>query len=115
MVGGVSDCCCSDVLQSIQRDWDFMASADCVPVQVALHLMDTSTLGKAEREPEFLNVHEQIQETLKSIVNGLLPQIQLRPVYTEIIQNITKGLTAQLVHTTRSSRIFKTLRAVSGT
>lgn len=48
-----------------------MASPDCVPVQIALHLMDTSTLGKADREPEFLNVHYQIQETLKSIVNGL--------------------------------------------
>lgn len=60
----------ADILLSIHRDWDFMASADCVPVQVALQLMDTSTLGKADREPEFLNVHYQIQETLKSIVNG---------------------------------------------
>lgn len=47
-----------------------MASDDCVPVQVALSLMDTSTLGKAQREPDFLNVHDQIQTTLKSIVNG---------------------------------------------
>ena len=60
----------TDVLRSIQREWDFMASDDCVPVQVALSLMDTSTLGKADREPEFLNVHDQIQTTLKSIVNG---------------------------------------------
>ena len=60
----------TDVLRSIQSEWDFMASDDCVPVQVALSLMDTSTLGKADREPEFLNVHDQIQTTLKSIVNG---------------------------------------------
>jgi hypothetical protein len=57
-----------------------MASADCVPVQVALNLMDTSTLGKAEREPEFLDVHDQIQETLKSIVNGLWLRSQHSPV-----------------------------------
>ncbi|KAL4870358.1 hypothetical protein BDV12DRAFT_184542 [Aspergillus spectabilis] len=58
-----------DVLHSIQRDWDFVATDDCVPVQVALQLMDTSTLGKAEREPDFLNVHQTIQQTLKTIVN----------------------------------------------
>ncbi|KAL4817111.1 hypothetical protein BDW67DRAFT_175036 [Aspergillus spinulosporus] len=58
-----------DVLQSIQREWDFVATDDCVPVQVALQLMDTSTLGKAEREPDFLNVHQKIQQTLKAIVN----------------------------------------------
>ncbi|KAJ5099530.1 hypothetical protein N7532_006531 [Penicillium argentinense] len=57
------------VLQSIQRDWDFMTDAECIPVHVALSLMDTSTLGKAEREPEFLNMYNQIQRTLKSIVN----------------------------------------------
>ena len=59
-----------DILQAIQADWNFVASDDCVPVQVALQLMDTSTLGKADREPEFLNMHQQIQRTLKSVVNG---------------------------------------------
>ncbi|KAL4784626.1 hypothetical protein BJX76DRAFT_347642 [Aspergillus varians] len=58
-----------DVLHSIQGEWDFVATDDCVPVQVALQLMDTSTLGKAEREPDFLNVHQTIQQTLKTIVN----------------------------------------------
>lgn len=58
-----------DVLRSIEREWDFVATDDCVPVQVALQLMDTSTIGKAEREPDFLNVHQTIQHTLKMIVN----------------------------------------------
>lgn len=58
-----------EVLQDIQRDWDFMTDAECIPVNVALSLMDTSTLGKADREPEFLNMHARIQKTLKSIVN----------------------------------------------
>jgi Xaa-Pro aminopeptidase len=31
--------------------------------------MDTSTLGKADREPDFLNMNQQIQKTLKSVVN----------------------------------------------
>jgi hypothetical protein len=52
-----------------------MATEDCTPVQVALQLMDNSTLGKADREPEFLNTQKQIQRTLKSIVNGGKPSI----------------------------------------
>ncbi|KAF7716728.1 Uncharacterized protein PECH_008655 [Penicillium ucsense] len=58
-----------DVLQAIQRDWDFMTDSECIPVHVALSLMDTSTLGKADREPDFLRMYEQIQRTLKAIVN----------------------------------------------
>ncbi|KAI9040641.1 exocyst subunit SEC8 [Aspergillus affinis] len=57
------------VLQSIHSEWAFVASDDCVPAQVALQLMDTSTLGKSDREPDFLNMHDQIQQTLKSVVN----------------------------------------------
>ncbi|KAH8702373.1 putative exocyst complex component Sec8 [Talaromyces proteolyticus] len=58
-----------DILQNVQRNWDFMKTEDCIPVQVALQLMDNSTLGKADREPEFLQTQKQIQRTLKSIVN----------------------------------------------
>jgi hypothetical protein len=58
------------VLDSIQRDWDFMTDSECIPVHVALSLMDTSTLGKADREPDFLHMYNEIQKTLKAIVNG---------------------------------------------
>ncbi|KAJ5908591.1 hypothetical protein N7495_001273 [Penicillium taxi] len=58
-----------EVLQSIQRDWDFMTEAECIPVNVALNLMDTSTLGKADRELDFIHMYDQIQRTLKAIVN----------------------------------------------
>jgi hypothetical protein len=64
------------ILQSIQRDWDFMTDAECVPVHVALSLMDTSTLGKADREEDFMHMYNDIQKTLKAIVNG---RYSLRP------------------------------------
>ncbi|KAF9894046.1 hypothetical protein FE257_009019 [Aspergillus nanangensis] len=67
--GAVGPQAVEDVLQSIQHDWDFVASDDCVPVQVALQLMDTSTLGKADREPDFIHMRDRIQKTLKSVVN----------------------------------------------
>lgn len=62
-----------EVLQMIEKNWDFMASDNCTPVQVALQLMDNSTLGKADREPEFLNMHKLIKRTLRSIVNRMFP------------------------------------------
>lgn len=60
----------ADILQSIEREWDFMASDDCIPVQVGLQLMDSSTLGQANREPEFVETNRKIQRALKSVVNG---------------------------------------------
>jgi Xaa-Pro aminopeptidase len=62
----------ADVLQTIQKEWDFMTNDDCIPVHVGLLLMDSSTLGQAEREPDFLRTYKQIQRALKSIVNGWL-------------------------------------------
>ncbi|KAI9875177.1 MAG: hypothetical protein M1830_008789 [Pleopsidium flavum] len=58
-----------DVLQHIQQDWNFMTRDDCVPVQVALQLMDTSTLGRADRYSDFQQTHQQLQKALKAIVN----------------------------------------------
>ncbi|KAI9729996.1 MAG: Exocyst complex component 4 [Cirrosporium novae-zelandiae] len=57
------------VLQQIQQDWDFMTQDDCVPVQVAMLLMDNSTIGKADRYPEFQQTNKQLQKALRAIVN----------------------------------------------
>src|SRR5438045_5018914 len=58
-----------EVLQYIQSEWEFMGSDECVPVQVALRLMDPSTLGLADREPQFRQTHMDLQMALRSIVN----------------------------------------------
>ncbi|KAK2749844.1 hypothetical protein FQN57_005258 [Myotisia sp. PD_48] len=57
------------VLQLIEDEWDFMVSDNCIPVQVGLQLMDTSTLGRADKEPDFLRMNNTIQQTLRSVVN----------------------------------------------
>lgn len=74
----------------IQQDWEFMAADDCIPVQVGLQLMDSSTLGKADREPDFIRTYKQIQKSLKSIVNGLL-DLMLAP-QTCFTRAITKNI-----------------------
>jgi exocyst complex component 4 len=58
-----------EVLSYIKRDWDFMTEEKCVPVQVALQLMDNSSLGLASRYPQFRDIHQQLQNALRAIVN----------------------------------------------
>jgi exocyst complex component 4 len=57
------------VLKYIQRDWDFMTDEKCVPVEVALKLMDDSSLGLAKRQGQFKDIHQQLQNALRAIVN----------------------------------------------
>lgn len=73
------------ILQSIQQDWDFMTDAECVPVHVALSLMDTSTLGKADREDDFIRMYNDIQKTLKAIVNGAYSLLQPEKLGTDTL------------------------------
>jgi exocyst complex component 4 len=58
-----------EVLGYIKRDWEFMTEEKCVPVQVALQLMDESSLGLAPRYRQFMDIHQQLQNALRAIVN----------------------------------------------
>lgn len=59
----------TEVLQYIQSEWSFMAQDQCVPVQVALQLMDSSSLGRANQYDQFQTTQKQLQRALKAIVN----------------------------------------------
>lgn len=59
-----------EVLQYIQRDWDFMTDDKCIPLQISLKLLDSSSLGLASRYNQFRDTHQQLQNALKAIVNG---------------------------------------------
>lgn len=58
-----------DILRYIEQQWSFMSSDDCIPVKVALQLMDASSLGLADQYGQFQEVHKQLQNALKVIVN----------------------------------------------
>lgn len=60
-----------DVLHDITRDWNFMTGGICVPAQVALQLLDESSLGLARRYDEFQDTQLQLQNALRAIVNGV--------------------------------------------
>lgn len=59
-----------EVLQHIQQKWDFMTKDQCIPVEVALKLMDSSSLGLADQYDKFQEAHRELQQALKTIVNG---------------------------------------------
>ena len=50
-----------------------MTGDECVPVRVALELLDTSSLGKAYMYEEFQQLHARLQNSLQKIVNGMEP------------------------------------------
>jgi exocyst complex component 4 len=57
------------VLQYIRQNWDFMTQDQCVPIEVALKLMDSSSLGLASQYGQFRTTHQELQQALKAIVN----------------------------------------------
>ncbi|KAJ4366950.1 exocyst subunit [Neocucurbitaria cava] len=58
-----------EVLHYIQQNWDFMTQDRCVPIEVALKLMDSSSLGLANQAGQFRQTHDELQQALKGIVN----------------------------------------------
>ncbi|KAF2714851.1 hypothetical protein K504DRAFT_486654 [Pleomassaria siparia CBS 279.74] len=58
-----------EILAFIEQNWDFMTKENCVPIEVALKLMDTSSLGLAKDNDRFQRTHQELQQALKAIVN----------------------------------------------
>ncbi|KAL8700938.1 MAG: hypothetical protein Q9201_005176 [Fulgogasparrea decipioides] len=58
-----------DVLSHIHDKWHIMTEDECVPVYVALQLMDHSSLGRGSDYQDFQRTSRQLQKALRSIVN----------------------------------------------
>ena len=58
-----------DVLHHINEHWEVLARDDCVPVHVALQLMDYSSLGRGNDYQDFQRTSKYLQKGLKAIVN----------------------------------------------
>lgn len=59
----------NEVLGIIQRDWPNLCQDDCIPVQLALQLLDGSSVGQAHEYRNFQKTHEYLQDSLKGIVH----------------------------------------------
>ncbi|KAL9014591.1 MAG: hypothetical protein Q9173_000756 [Seirophora scorigena] len=58
-----------DVLKHINDKWEIMATEECIPVHVALQLMDHSSLGRGRDYQDFQRTSRHLQKALRSIVN----------------------------------------------
>jgi tRNA U38,U39,U40 pseudouridine synthase TruA len=105
-----------EILKFIRQNWDFMTNDKCVPIEVALKLMDSSSLGLANDYNRFQRTHQELQQALKAIVNGELAFYRDR-LYVEadsVLQNTIRALIALSVLSTRSKRVSNNLNTVSG-
>lgn len=59
----------SQVLEHIKAEWPSMCQDDCVPVQLSLQLLDSSSVGRAHDYRKFQKSHSYLQESLKGIVH----------------------------------------------
>ncbi len=57
-----------DVLQLIKSQWPGMCENDCIPVQMALQLLDPSSVGRAHEYRTFQKTHKNLQSSLKNMV-----------------------------------------------
>ncbi len=58
-----------DALDRIRAEWPAMYQTDCVPVQMALQLLDGSSVGRAHEYRAFQRTHQYLQDSLKGIVH----------------------------------------------
>lgn len=57
------------IIERIQSEWPQMCQSGCVPVHVALQLLDNSSVGRAHEYRQFEKMHRYLQESLKAIVH----------------------------------------------
>ena len=57
------------VVQHIHEKWNVLAKDDCVPVHVALQLMDYSSLGRGNDYDDFQRTSQALHRALRTIVN----------------------------------------------
>ncbi|CAD6563864.1 MAG: hypothetical protein ASARMPREDX12_000114 [Alectoria sarmentosa] len=57
------------VLDHIHENWEVITKDDCVPVHIALQLMDYSSLGRGNDYQDFQRTNRHLQKALKAIVN----------------------------------------------
>lgn len=57
------------VLEHIRAEWPAMCENGCVPVHVALQLLDTSSVGRAHEYRQFEKTHRYLQDSLKATVH----------------------------------------------
>ncbi|KAG5983218.1 exocyst subunit [Claviceps digitariae] len=59
----------TQVMDHIRADWPSLCENSSLPVQLALQLLDTSSVGRAHEYRKFQDAHRYLQDSLKNIVH----------------------------------------------
>lgn len=59
-----------DIIANVSIEWKELVADDANTLEVALSLMDNSSIGKAKYYSRFEGLKSELQEMLKLIVNG---------------------------------------------
>ena len=59
----------TQVLEHIRTEWPSMCNDECIPAQLALQLLDNSSVGRAHDYRKFQHTHTYLQDSLKNIVH----------------------------------------------
>ncbi|KAK6071651.1 exocyst complex component sec8 [Seiridium cupressi] len=59
----------AEVLERVKEDWPALCEPDCIPASLALQLLDSSSVGRAREYPNFQEMHQYLQDSLKGIVH----------------------------------------------
>lgn len=59
-----------DIIDNVSIEWKELVSDDSNTLEVALSLMDNSSIGRAKYYSRFEGLKSELQEMLKLIVNG---------------------------------------------
>ncbi|EGX94963.1 Exocyst complex component Sec8 [Cordyceps militaris CM01] len=69
MTASTADRQITQVLEHIRVEWPSLCSEDCIPVQLALQLLDGSSVGRAHDYRKFQETHAYVQDALKNTVH----------------------------------------------
>ncbi|EDN92867.1 hypothetical protein SS1G_08732 [Sclerotinia sclerotiorum 1980 UF-70] len=104
-----------EVLEHIKKEWPALCESGCVPVQLALQLLDTSSVGKAHEYAQFEQSMQYLQDSLKNIVHehhqGFNSSIELKKlgaastIYDELLHTLSEVEELRLVPDQLEARI----------
>ncbi|ODQ67090.1 hypothetical protein NADFUDRAFT_55787 [Nadsonia fulvescens var. elongata DSM 6958] len=82
----------NDLLCTVKQEWGELATEDANTLEVALSLMDTSSVGKAQFMDNFTDLKISIEKTLKQAVNNNYQGFNSSiGSYPQVVQSVNKS------------------------
>lgn len=81
---GYSETPLDDLMKTVSMEWKELVSEDSNTLEVALSLMDNSSIGKAKYYSRFETLKMELQDMLKMVVNGKIYEQKAFNIFSNI-------------------------------